>query len=242
MKRFLSKLPLFKKWVPRLNNLNERTDWVEKQLKNLSKKSSILDAGCGSQRFRKFCKHLNYKAQDFGEYKSDEKEVIGVGGGGLGNDSGYRYGPLDYVGDIWDIKERDDVFDAILCTEVFEHISYPVETVREFGRLLKPGGQLILTAPFASLRHMDPYFFYSGFSDRWFKKILEENGFKVDEISPVGDYYSWLGVEMARTALSHNFLAKVMLFPAFIFFFSKRKTNTSINTLCMGYHVLASKI
>ena len=30
---------------------------------------------------------------------------------------------LDYVGDIWEIEERDDSFDAILCTEVFEHIS-----------------------------------------------------------------------------------------------------------------------
>ena len=41
------------------------------------------------------------------------------------------------MGDIWDIKEKNNVFDAILCTEVFEHIPYPNETIKEFSRLLK---------------------------------------------------------------------------------------------------------
>lgn len=53
---------------------------------------------------------------------------------------GYNYGLLDYVGDIWDINEVDDSFDAILCKEVFEHIPYPNETLKEFARLLKSGG------------------------------------------------------------------------------------------------------
>jgi len=242
MKRLIKKLPIIRSWVRKLNDLNERTDWVSKQLKNIPKESVLLDAGCGSQQFRKFCNHLNYKGQDFGQYVSDEKKMIGAESGGLGAGSGYKYGELDYVGDIWDIKEVDNSFDAILCTEVFEHIPYPNETLTEFSRLLKPGGTLILTAPSACLRHMDPYFFYSGFSDRWYEKFLEDNGFEVQEISPVGDYYSWLGVEMARTGLTHSFVAKVMLFPAFLYFFSKKKTKTSIDTFCKGYHVLAKKM
>ena len=123
-----------------------------------------------------------------------------IGTDGAGGKEGYKYGQLDYVGDIWDINKKDNTFDAILCTEVFEHIPYPIKTIKEFSRLLKKDGKLILTAPSNCLRHMDPYFFYSGFSDRWYEKVLKENGLKIELLNAVGDYYSWLMLEMARTA------------------------------------------
>jgi SAM-dependent methyltransferase len=242
MKNILSKIPFLKNWIRKLNNLNERTDWVKDQLSKIPKDSLILDAGCGDQQFKIFCNHLNYKGQDFGEYKIDQKRGIGNETGGLGSGEGYKYGKLDYVGDIWDINESDSKFDVILCTEVFEHIPYPIETLKEFSRLLKPGGVLLLTAPSNCLRHMDPYFFYSGFSDRWYEKFMSQNGFEIEEIITVGDYYSWLGVEMARTAMNHSIISKILLFPAFLYFFSKKKTEISSNTLCMGYHVKAKKI
>ena len=89
---------------------------------------------------------------------------------------------------------------------------------------------------------MDPYFFYSGFTDRWFEKFLYENGLKIESITPVGDYYSWLMVEIVRTARTHSIFAMLALMPAFIYFYNKKKTQTSVNTLCMGYHVVATKI
>jgi SAM-dependent methyltransferase len=242
MKEILKRLPLVKSWARKLNNLNERTEWVTRQLQNLPRGSLLLDAGCGSQQFRVFCDHLNYKGQDFGQYVVDEKKMIGAEERDLGSGFEYQYGELDYVGDIWDINETDASFDAILCTEVFEHIPHPIETVKEFSRLIKPGGTLILTAPNACLRHLDPYYYYSGFSDRWYENFLTENGFEIEEIVPVGDYYSWLAVEMARTGMANSLISKAILFPAFIYFFSKKKTETSMNTLCMGYHVLAKKI
>jgi SAM-dependent methyltransferase len=241
MKNIIKQLPFIKSVVDKLNNLNERTTWVEKQLKLIPTGSVLLDAGCGSQQFRKYCQHLNYKAQDFAKYIADDKKMLGAESGGLGADGGYAYGELDYIGDIWKIPEKDLVFDAILCTEVFEHIPYPNETIAEFSRLLKVGGKLILTAPSNCLRHMDPYYYYSGFSDRWFEKILTENGFDIEQIVPVGDYYSWMSVEIARTAMTHNLFAKTILFPAFIFYFNKKKTDISVSTLCGGYHVVALK-
>jgi len=241
MKRHIKRLPFVKNWLRKLDNLNERTDWVKRQLENIPNNSLILDAGCGSQQYRKYCEHLEYRGQDFGQYTIDNKKMMGAESGGLGSGDGYQYGKLDYIGDIWRIEEKDDAFDAILCTEVFEHIPYPIETLSEFSRLLKPGGVLLLTAPSTCLRHMDPYFFYTGFSDRWYEKFLDENGFVIEEINSVGDYYSWLGVEMLRTAKSHSLFAKIFLFPAFLYYFSKHKTETSVSTLCMGYHVKARK-
>jgi SAM-dependent methyltransferase len=42
---------------------------------------------------------------------------------------------------------RDNQFDLIWCTEVIEHLRYPVFTVGEFKRVLKPGGVLLMTTP-----------------------------------------------------------------------------------------------
>ena len=149
---------------------------------------------------------------------------------------------MDYVGDIWDINEKQNTFDAILCTEVFEHIPHPIKTLEEFSRLLKKNGKLILTAPSNCLRHMDPYFFYTGFSDRWYEKFLKENGLEIELINVVGDYYSWLMVEIARTASTNSVFSKIALLPAFLYFYNKKKTQISVDTLCMGYHIVARKI
>lgn len=229
----------YKKMQQRLNNQFERDDFITTQLDQLQTNSKLLDAGCGSQRYRKYCDHLIYKSQDFGQYTTDEKQVIS----NLGPDSReeYPYGQIDYVGDIWNIEAEDQSFDVILCTEVFEHIPYPNETVKEFSRLLSKNGKLILTAPSNCLRHMDPYFFYSGFSDRWYEKVLTEHGLKIESITPVGDYNIWLAVELARTFSTHSLFAKILLLPAFLFYLTRKKTALSVDTLCMGYHVIASK-
>jgi SAM-dependent methyltransferase len=234
--KLLKKLPWVADFVKSLDNQNIRTEWVKKELSSLPANSILLDAGCGSQQYRKFCRKLTYKAQDFASYVRDDKKTIN------GDSDSYQYGELDYVGDIWSIDESDLSFDAILCTEVFEHIPHPIKTLEEFSRLMKPNGILILTAPSACLRHMDPYFFYSGFTDRWYEKFLPENGFEIESIEPVGDYYSWLGVEMVRTSLTHSIVAKILLLPAIFYYRSKKRTETSINTLCMGYHIRAKKL
>ena len=130
-----------------------RDKFIKNELSKLPNGSLLLDAGCGSQPYKEDCNHLKYLAQDFGQYKSDERVSFTDGAGG---GSGYKYGKIDYLGDIWKIDERDGFFDVILCTEVFEHIPYPVETIKEFSRLLKKNGLLILTAPSNCLRHMDP--------------------------------------------------------------------------------------
>jgi SAM-dependent methyltransferase len=240
LKNIVKSHRLFRNLYRSLNNQYERDDFVIAELKKIPANKLILDAGCGNQRYRQYCSHLSYRAQDFGQYSTDSKKMIGSDG--VGGEEGYKYGALDYVGNIWDMEEQDGTFDAILCTEVFEHIPYPIETMREFGRLLKNDGKLILTAPSNCLRHMDPYFFYSGFTDRWYETFLKANGLELESLAAVGDYYSWLAVEMARTAVSHSILAKLALTPAFLYFYNKKKTQTSVDTLCMGYHVVARKV
>lgn len=222
--------------LPRVDNLHERRKFVAEQL--AAQKGRILDAGCGSQQFRSLCSHLEYYGQDFGQYSVDEKTKLGDEGS---NEAAYQYGELDYIGDIWHIDEESGYFDVILCTEVLEHIPHPQRTIEEFSRLLKPGGTLILTAPSNCLRHMDPFFFTSGYSDRWFDYVLVNSGFKIDRMTAVGDYYSWMFVELYRTMRTSNVLAYMFLLPAFLYYGMKKKTDKSVDSLCMGYHVVARK-
>ena len=196
-----------------------------------------MDAGCGSQQYKIYCNHLNYYAQDFGQFSVDELKSF------TSTSISYEYGKLDYVGNVWDINEKDETFDAILCTEVLEHIPYPEKTLKEFSRLLKPNGILILTVPSNCLRHMDPFYFSSGYSDRYIKFFLEKFGFSKINIEPVGDYYKWIMVEIYRTARINGLFASLILMPSFIYYFFKQRnaSDISINTLCMGYHVTAIK-
>lgn len=239
LRSFIKNSYPFNFFYKKLNNQFVRDEFVCNELRLIKKGALILDAGCGSQRYKSKCKHLNYKSQDFAEYSEDSKKAIDTS---YKHIKPYSYGKkIDFLGNVWNIRVKDRSFDAILCTEVLEHIPYPIDAIKEFSRIIKKNGTLILTAPSNSLRHMDPYFFYTGFTDRFYEKILTENNFSIKKIEPVGDYYSWLSVEVARTAISNSFFAKVILFPTFIYYALKRKTPISINSLCMGYHIVAIK-
>lgn len=224
--------------IANLDNQVIRDSFVVKQLSSVPNGSRLLDAGCGSQRYRQFCGHLNYYGQDLGEYVRDDRPTLA---GSVGGTDGYMYGQLDYVGDICAIEEVDGFFDVVLCTEVFEHIPYPAKAVREFSRLLKPGGSLILTLPSNSLRHMDPYWFYTGFSDRWIESVLPNEGFEVQDVETIGDYYRWIAVEISRSC-SKKPLVAPLLMPAFAYFISRKPDKESVNSLCFGYHVVARKV
>jgi len=222
-----------------LDNQHERDRFVRSQLARIPAGSRLLDAGAGSQRYRGVAQHLEYRAQDFGKYVEDEKQTL-AGGGGVSREP-YAYGPIDILSNIWDMPVDDATFDAVLCTEVLEHVPYPIETVRELARVLKPGGRLILTAPSNALRHFDPHFYTSGFSDRWFERVLPENGLVIESIDVIGDYYRWLTVELARSAKQGGIGAKFLLAPALLYLAIRRPSAASTSTLCMGYHVVARR-
>jgi hypothetical protein len=65
LKNLFKSFPLTKKVLRDLDNKFVRDDFVIEELKNIPSNKVILDAGCGSQRYRPYCSHLNYKAQDF---------------------------------------------------------------------------------------------------------------------------------------------------------------------------------
>jgi SAM-dependent methyltransferase len=172
-------------------NESARAAWVERMLARIPPGSRILDAGAGERRFRRFCSHLEYVSQDFARY--DGK------GDGRGLQTGdWSRDDLDIVCDITRIPEPDGSFDAILCTEVFEHLPQPLLGLWEFSRLLRFDGFLILTAPFCSLTHFAPHHYYSGFNRYFFEIHLPTHGFEILHIEENGDYFEYLAQEIRR--------------------------------------------
>lgn len=105
---------------------------------------------------------------------------------------------IDLVIDITTIPAPDGSFDAILCSEVLEHVPEPTHALDEFARLLKPGGRLILTAPFDSNVHIAPYHCCSGFSKYWYQHHLTLRGFEIETLIANGDWYALLQLKISR--------------------------------------------
>lgn len=225
-------------------NEKPRQKWVAEKLRSLPAGYRILDAGAGERQYAKYCSHLKYVAQDFAQYE-------GTGDGkGLQTTTWNQVG-LDIISDIVSIPEPDASFDAILCTEVFEHIPDPLAALSSLSRLLKRGGILILSAPFCSLTHFSPYFYTTGFSINWYKKHLEDNGFEIIEMVQNGNFPLYMKQELDRIPFIAEKYASMSLRPqeevairiiqSLLSRMNLRDAG-SHELLCFGVHVLAKKI
>lgn len=171
-------------------NESNRVQWIEATLKKIPAGLKILDAGAGECQFKKFCGHLNYVAQDFGQYTGEGE--VGLQTGTWDNSH------LDIVSDITAIPVPDATFDAVMCTEVLEHVPDPVAALKELNRVLKPGGYLLITAPFASLTHFAPFHFASGLSSFFYKHHLGLMGYDILDLQENGNYFEYIGQEVRR--------------------------------------------
>ncbi len=173
------------------SNQESRDRWIRASLQALAPGSRLLDAGAGEQPYRAACGHLRYVAQDLGHYDGR--------GDGRGLQTGsWSAGALDLVCDIGRIPESDGSFDAILCSEVLEHVPEPIVALAEFARLLRPGGTLLLTAPFVRLTHFAPQHYQTGFSRVFYAHRLPALGFQIRELEANGSFFELLAQEVRR--------------------------------------------
>jgi SAM-dependent methyltransferase len=108
---------------------------------------------------------------------------------------------VDVVSTAINLPFQTNSFDAILCTEVLEHLSEPEVAVQEMGRVIQPSGYLLITVPFSEQLHEEPYDYYR-FTRYGITHLLEKNGFKVVRIHERGGTWLELGYRLSSFVYS----------------------------------------
>jgi SAM-dependent methyltransferase len=166
------------------------SDWVDIQyslivasLREVAPQASgrLLDVGCGNKPFEAFFRP--YVTEYLGIEQEATFNATAAGGQGTRPDLTYDGQRLPFP---------DASFDTVLNIQVLEHTPRPRALLAEMSRVLKPGGLLILLAPFQFRLHEQPhdYFRYSSFGLR---HLCEEAGLTVSEIRPQGSLWSVIG-------------------------------------------------
>jgi SAM-dependent methyltransferase len=76
--------------------------------------------------------------------------------------------------------------DCVILTEVLEHVFDPRAALADLRRVLKPGGILCGTVPFAIQHHDEPYD-YHRYTYYCLERMFRETGFEVEALDYVGD-------------------------------------------------------
>jgi SAM-dependent methyltransferase len=87
---------------------------------------------------------------------------------------------------------KSNCFDTVLCTEVLEHIAEPLALMNEMGRVLKPGGHLLLTAPQVWGLHEEPFDFYR-YTRYGLAHLAHKSRLEVVYISARGGHWAMVG-------------------------------------------------
>lgn len=150
---------------------------IRREIFRLADGRRTLDIGCGAGLYRQA--FPNYFGVDV---------IAGPG--------------VDRVADAHDLPFPDQSFEQIVTSEVIEHLHTPTKAVQEMARVLKPGGRLILTAPFVYPLHEGPHD-YQRFTEYGFALLLQPY-FDNVEIRPLFNEEQTIAILLQRVVLQRD--------------------------------------
>lgn len=99
-------------------------------------------------------------------------------------DLGYPGHP-EVFGNAASLPFRDSALDTVLMLDVLEHLASPQRAIAEAGRVLKPGGRLILHVPFLYPLHDEPHD-YQRWTVHGLRRLCESHGLALEHTAAVG--------------------------------------------------------
>lgn len=140
---------------------------LHEQLKELAPLlgGCILDVGCGEKPYRGlFTAATSYVGLEID--RSDSARL--------------RRDSADCYYDGTRFPFDDEVFDAVIMSQVLEHVFAPDPFLREAHRVLRTDGRLLITVPFVWDEHEQPWD-YARYSSYGLRHLLHMGGFSVLE-------------------------------------------------------------
>jgi SAM-dependent methyltransferase len=132
---------------------------------------TVLDVGCGAQPYRSLL-HPSVR-------------YIGIDRSTAADEFGYRVPETrSFEGTRWPIDDAS--IDTVMATETLEHVSRPEVFLAEAHRVLKPGGWMLLTVPFAARWHYIPHDYWR-FTPSGLRSLLNDAGFDTPCVYARGD-------------------------------------------------------
>lgn len=159
--------PLHPQWLVRLLH-RDREEWVATRACG-----DTLDVGCADASMRTACRLVTrYVGLDY-----------------PATAAGYSGARPCVFGDARQLPVADESFDTVMLLDVAEHIAGPTAAFLEAGRVLRRGGVLLITIPFAYPLHDQPHD-YQRMTGHGLRQSLASAGLFDVQITEVGDAIS----------------------------------------------------
>jgi len=127
----------------------------------------VLDLGAGSAKYKEM---ILQKASEYRSCDAVKNENI------------------DDVCDVLNLKYPPESFDTVISTQVMEHVNNPYKMAAGIYKVLKPGGKVIVTAPFLIPMHSDPGDYFR-FTAGGISEIFKQSGFSIIESGHYGGFF-----------------------------------------------------
>ena len=146
--------------------------FLEDEAAKLPPGAVVLDAGAGTRPYAPFFHRQKYESCDM--------------------PGGFYRQQHDFECFLHDIPRPENTYDAVINTQVLEHVPDPLAALKEMNRVLKPGGRLLLTVPLTAPLHGEPWNFFQ-FTHHGVAQLAHRSGFTIADCEKVGGAFWVLG-------------------------------------------------
>jgi len=137
----------------------------------VNKKGVVFDVGCSLKPYAKLIEQYSLKY-----YGLEHLSTL------------HHEHKANVYGTAYSTGLKDCAVDTVFTAAVMEHLEEPANALSEMNRILKPGGIIILSAPFFWHIHEEPRDFYR-YTEYGFEYLLKKSGFEVLEIVSLSGFW-----------------------------------------------------
>ena len=157
----------------------------------------------------------------------------------------------DIIGKAEKIPVEDSTFDSIVCTQVLGDLVNPRDAVKEFYRIIRSGGIVLLTEGFMNEITDEPRNYWR-FTNFILKEIFESEGFEIAALEQIGGFFTVQAQMWTRYIINtfnlynHKYFSKLFslcfkVMGKIAFFLDKMDTRRPNRKFALGWIIIAKK-